>query len=201
VCFEDPRCRNINRLFAQGFNPNRHTTSEGIRIARRWPLDRHFFAYYRFLPRGPLLRSHNTKSLGPLYLSNEKFVNQNQFSLSNFGSVSFVSTTNSTGFQHYRGSYDDKHHLTLNPDVPRTFEHPFTISTKPKLQAGHRYAFGLAEGQGIGWWCWGTKAEVLREKIEPRPVSETRRIVFEPVAPVEFVVETNDTEPKLDNEN
>jgi len=57
----------------------------------------------------------------------------------------------------------------------------------------------MAEGQGIGWWCWGTKAEVLREKKEPRPVSETRRIMFELVTPVEFVVETFDTKTKLDD--
>lgn len=102
--------------------------------------------------------------------------------------------------RHYKGHPDEKHHKTLKPGEPRTFAHTLGIPSEPGLQAGHRYSFGAAGRPGVGWWCWGPKGEVLREKAQPRPESEAERIVFEHIAPVEFSVEASyaDTATKYD---
>lgn len=84
------------------------------------------------------------------------------------------------------GHSDEKYFLTLLPETPITITHPFSLVGRWKrrdpdkgltkiprainykgevfrsyLEPGHKYRFGVAEGQGIGWWRYGTKEEVL----------------------------------------
>jgi hypothetical protein len=83
------------------------------------------------------------------------------------------------------GDSDEKYYFTLLPETPVTITHPFTLVSRwrnrdpakgltrsPKardykgevfrnyLEPGHKYRIGV-EGQGIGWWRYGTKEEVL----------------------------------------
>ena len=83
------------------------------------------------------------------------------------------------------GDSDEQYYLTLLPETPLTITHPFslikrwrnrdpdgglTISPKAPdykgevfrnyLEPGHKYRIGV-EGQGLGWWRYGTKEEVL----------------------------------------
>lgn len=53
------------------------------------------------------------------------------------------------------------------------------------MEPGHRYRFGVADGEGIDQWRWGTKDEVLGARgFKLREVDE--RIVFDRVRPVEI---------------
>jgi len=52
------------------------------------------------------------------------------------------------GFQHYRGSYDDKHHFTLKPDVPRTFRTP---TQNPGVKTASRTSLCFRDGRRTGY--------------------------------------------------
>jgi hypothetical protein len=83
------------------------------------------------------------------------------------------------------GDSDEKYYLTLLPETPVTITHPFSLVSRwrnrdpdkaltrsPRasdykgevfrnyLEPGHKYRIGV-EGQGLGWWRYGTKEEVL----------------------------------------
>lgn len=101
---------------------------------------------------------------------------------------------------------DQRYYLTLHPDTPTTVSCPFWVAHRINhrgsndghtrihrlrrewalyMEPGHRYRFGVADGEGIDQWRWGTKDEVLGARgFKLREVDE--RIVFDRVRPVEI---------------
>ena len=115
------------------------------------------------------------------------------------------------------GDSDEKYYLTLLPETPVTITHPFSLvgrwrnrdpdkglTRSPRaldyhgevfrnyLEPGHKYRIGV-EGQGLGWWRYGTKEEVLAPMGAP-PSESSRgwtepRIAFLDVPDIEIQVE------------
>ena len=63
------------------------------------------------------------------------------------------------------------------------------------LEAGHRYRLDVVPESLRGlWWRWGTKAEVLVDRDDPRSMlaqiwSKQAELDFEPIDGIEFSVE------------
>jgi len=115
--------------------------------------------------------------------------------------------------QRRRGHPDKQYYLTLQPRIPVTVSHPFNVVSRtdhresagdePRaighderesakvVEPGHRYRFGVAEGEGIKTWWWGTEDDVLIPEDgvhELEPIEGEAPIVFGKVAPVEFEI-------------
>ena len=109
----------------------------------------------------------------------------------------------------------EKYYLTLYPEKVTTIAHPFVLAgtwntrdpekglvMKPRsscykgeefrnyLEPNHKYRFGISDDQGIGWWRYGTKEEVLEPADSPPPRSgqgwSEPQITFTGVQDVEF---------------
>jgi hypothetical protein len=126
------------------------------------------------------------------------------------------------------GHSDEKHFLTLLPEVPVKITYPFDpvvcwnrrdpsegLTFSPRapdfkgeefrkyFEPGHKYRFGIAykQGterllgpvQGVLWWRYGTKEEVLAPRGAPSAGTalgwSERRIVFRNIPDVELVIE------------
>ncbi|RYP93281.1 hypothetical protein DL770_000570 [Monosporascus sp. CRB-9-2] len=74
------------------------------------------------------------------------------------------------GFQHKKGSNDERYYVTLYPGQEVTVaKQPLQIVKRtkddaPVFQAGHTYSLGLSEeGRKVQTWWWGTTDDVLDE--------------------------------------
>lgn len=65
------------------------------------------------------------------------------------------------------------------------------MATRPDrpLTAGHRYRFGINEGESIFHWYEGTREEVMLPPGQDAPPrKDMQKIVFDLGAPIEFTV-------------
>ncbi|KAI9706988.1 MAG: hypothetical protein M1820_004576 [Bogoriella megaspora] len=100
-----------------------------------------------------------------------------------------------SGFNHELGGRDDSYHDTLQPEEPVTFKGSFKLASRTDkgshvLTPGHRYRFGVREGEKIQWWREGKKEDAL---LPPGDDANSDNpsggpIVLESVEPVEFEV-------------
>ncbi len=100
-----------------------------------------------------------------------------------------------SGISMKKGSNDGKYYHTLEPETPAVFTAASVLASRvkhgdPVLVAGHRYRYGLREGEGIKWWWYGTKEEVLEGPGESAGYRQPSGdfIDFGIVEPVEFDV-------------
>ncbi|KAI9712512.1 MAG: hypothetical protein M1828_001693 [Chrysothrix sp. TS-e1954] len=99
-------------------------------------------------------------------------------------------------FSRELGGKDDAHFRTLEPKEPVTFSGPFKLANRMveglyALVPGHRYQFGVQNGEGVSWWKEGRKEDVLAPRGEDAGLGEAggKPIVFEGIEPVDFKVE------------
>ncbi|KAI9930812.1 hypothetical protein ASPWEDRAFT_182773 [Aspergillus wentii DTO 134E9] len=99
-----------------------------------------------------------------------------------------------TAFSQASGGRDDKAFVTLEPEIPVTFTDSFKLGIaqgeRCRVEPGHRYRFGVNEGEEIWWWQYGRKEDVMKSPDsagmdEPSGLP----IALDNVAPVEFEVE------------
>lgn len=127
------------------------------------------------------------------------------------------------GFQRRRGHPDEQYYLTLQPQTPVTISHPFTVmnrlarhdaETRPSegderesgsaTRPARRVRFGVAPGQGIDKWWWGTMDEVLAPEdgtlLEVEPTEGEDPITFGEVAAIELEISgaTNEMNESLE---
>ena len=97
------------------------------------------------------------------------------------------------GFSHERGSPDDKYHHTLEPGQPLKISHPFGLAFRSaegprSLTAGHRYAFGVRQGEQVDWWREGRMEDVLVPPGQSDQIESGEPIVLDTAGPIEFTV-------------
>jgi hypothetical protein len=100
------------------------------------------------------------------------------------------------GFNHERGSPDDKYHLTLEPGQPLKISHPFGLAIRPTdgrhaVTPGHRYAFEVRQGEQVDWWREGRREDVLVPPGEVDQIGESasgESIILDTAGPIEFTV-------------
>jgi hypothetical protein len=105
------------------------------------------------------------------------------------------------GFNHERGSPDDKYHLTLEPGQPLKISESFGLAIQPTdgryaVTPGHQYVFAVRQGEHVDWWREGRREDVLvppgqsGQIDESGPLGEASGgpIVLSTAGPVEFAV-------------
>lgn len=103
------------------------------------------------------------------------------------------------------GSGHDQYFHTLEPGQTVDFTGPFMLPSRQRetLVAGHRYRFGVNQGERVDRWLLGTRAEVLSAPWEDEPPREWRNENVELVVrdPIEFdVLESGDPDiPTAEN--
>ncbi|KAI9667808.1 MAG: hypothetical protein M1821_000627 [Bathelium mastoideum] len=70
------------------------------------------------------------------------------------------------GFSRELGGRDDAYFCTLEPEEPMTFQGSFMLASRMSdgshtVVPGHRYRFGVREGEKVKWWREGRKEEVM----------------------------------------
>lgn len=111
------------------------------------------------------------------------------------------------GYQHRRGGFDEKYHLTLLPNSPVTVSCPFNLvrrtqrhagesesEPRPLFQPKHRYRLGISDSGAVGLWWWGTCDDVLDEEEGPskdqeREALKGRGPIKVAAEPVEFSID------------
>lgn len=75
------------------------------------------------------------------------------------------------------GGFSDKWLHTLVPGQTVEFATSFDVGKRERhpLTVGHRYRFGINEGQRVEDWLEGTRAEVMVAPWEDEPSVEDRR--------------------------
>ena len=106
------------------------------------------------------------------------------------------------GFSRMLGGRDDAWFQTLKPNEPLTFQGPFQLAFRANdqlkgLVPGHRYRFGVREGETIEWWREGRKEDVMSPPREESSLegASGRPIVFDPIEAIEF--EVNECEAEI----
>lgn len=79
-------------------------------------------------------------------------------------------------FSRELGGSDDRFFVTLEPETPTEFQGPFRRPNgsrdQSSLEVGHRYWFGVKDGQVVAWWWVGRKAEVMAPPAERASLGE-----------------------------
>lgn len=79
-------------------------------------------------------------------------------------------------FNRESGGSDDRFFVTLDPETPTEFQEAFRLSKRSgdqnSLESGHRYWFGIKEGEVVSWWRVGKKAEVMASPGERASLGE-----------------------------
>ena len=70
------------------------------------------------------------------------------------------------GFSRELGGRDDVYFCTLEPGKPVIFQGSFKLASRMSdgshtIAPGHRYRFGVREGEKIEWWREGRKEDVM----------------------------------------
>ncbi|KAH0386015.1 hypothetical protein KCU92_g2964, partial [Aureobasidium melanogenum] len=96
------------------------------------------------------------------------------------------------------GGIDDEYFRTLVPEKPVDFTAPLIVATRPNkpLVAGHRYRFGMNEGESILYWYEGTREQTMSPPGQDAPAAKDMRTILLDVGPpIEFeVLETQHSE-------
>ncbi|KAK5162956.1 uncharacterized protein LTR77_011010 [Saxophila tyrrhenica] len=94
-------------------------------------------------------------------------------------------------FSRTKGHSDEQYFCTLDPGVPVIFSGGLRVASSVAggLQAGHRYRYGVQEGEQVQWWRWGRKDGVLAPsgQIEDLDDPDGEPIMIS-AEPVEFEV-------------
>jgi hypothetical protein len=100
-----------------------------------------------------------------------------------------------SGFVFRHGSADAEYCYTLMPEEPVKFTSPFKIIDYRGITPGHRYRFGVCQGEKIEWWAAGTKDEVLKAPGEPEASAmyDEEPIVLHDVNDIEFEIRPTET--------
>ncbi|KAI9836064.1 MAG: hypothetical protein M1819_001675 [Sarea resinae] len=100
-----------------------------------------------------------------------------------------------TAFNREKGGSDDVFFQTLEPETPTTFKAPFklacrTTEGRDAIVPGHRYRFGVREGEQVPWWRYGSKEDVMAPAGEWAGLGDPSGgpLALGDVAPVEFEV-------------
>jgi len=100
-----------------------------------------------------------------------------------------------SGFVLRHGSADAEYCYTLMPEEPINFTAPFMIINYRGIVPGHRYRFGVCQGEKIEWWAAGTKDEVLKAPGEPEASAmyDKEPVVLHDVNDLEFEIKPTET--------
>jgi hypothetical protein len=94
------------------------------------------------------------------------------------------------GFSFKRGSADEEYCYTLMPEEPIKFTSPFKIINYRGIIPGHRYRFGVHQGEKLEWWAAATKDEVFEASGEPggRTMYDEEPIELTGINDIEFEI-------------
>jgi hypothetical protein len=99
------------------------------------------------------------------------------------------------GFSRRQGGIDDAHFHTLVPEQPLKLSGRFLVARRSTegsraVTPGHRYRFGVRDGEKIAWWREGSKDEVMSTPDEPASLGDAsgEPIALSVLGPVEFTI-------------
>jgi hypothetical protein len=97
------------------------------------------------------------------------------------------------GFSRRQGAIDDAHFHTLVPGQPLKLSGPLLIARRSTegsraIIPGHRYQFGVRDGEKVAWWREGSREEVMSPPDEPADLGNASGypIALSVLGPVEF---------------
>ncbi|KAF2239303.1 hypothetical protein EV356DRAFT_572743 [Viridothelium virens] len=99
------------------------------------------------------------------------------------------------GFSRELGGRDDAYFCTLEPEESVTFQASFKLASRTTegphaIVPGHRYRFGVREGENVEWWRAGKREDVMSRPGEESGLGDASGmpIVLYPVEAIEFEI-------------
>ncbi|KAL9095586.1 MAG: hypothetical protein Q9165_002018 [Trypethelium subeluteriae] len=113
----------------------------------------------------------------------------------NFTCVDLNTGPKRPGFSRELGGRDDAYFCTLEPEELVRFKAPFKLASRMgegphAVVPGHRYRFGVREGESVKWWRAGKREDVMSRPGEQSGLGDAdgMPIVLYPVEAIEFEV-------------